>query len=305
MSWRTKNNPNQPSTYGQHYQKQSRKAPNGRRKGSGSAQQIQERSVDSMKAPGKQTSYKVSNAIYPENSKVIQAKNATEAKQKAIASEKELPTSFTKKQLMKHLKAEKVKSQTEAAPGNDLYYCPDCGHVSEGKAGRIRCSKCGSLNLERQIADGRLIKADADEFAPGNKHLIHDAPGTKTKPSKAEVLQEMRRREIAEGKPSTQAERYNGWTNHDTWNTMLLLENTQESDRWLGNWSKNFNRKIKAGAFKPEEAEKVVDKYLVPAARGSKSLKWAVGPDFVADPDIDLKKVNKAEIVRHIIEHDD
>lgn len=51
MSWRTKNNPNQPSTYGQHYQKQSRKAPNGRRKGSGQAQQIQERSVDSMKAP--------------------------------------------------------------------------------------------------------------------------------------------------------------------------------------------------------------------------------------------------------------
>lgn len=242
MSWRTKNNPNQPSTYGQHYQKQPRKGSNGRRKGSGQAQQIQERSVDSMKAPP----------------------------------------------------AEK-----------DLYYCPDCGHVSEGKAGRIRCSKCGSLNLERQIADGRLIKADADEFAPGNKHLIHDAPGAKTKPSKAEVLQEMRQREIAEGKPSTQAERYNGWTNHDTWNTMLLLKNTQESDRWLSNWSKNFNRKIKAGKFDPVQAEKVVDEYLVPAARGSKSLKWAVGPDFVADPEIDPKKVNRAEIVRHIIEHDD
>lgn len=53
MLWRTKNNPNQPSTYGQHYQTQPRKGSNERRKGSGSAQIIQERSVDSLKSPPK------------------------------------------------------------------------------------------------------------------------------------------------------------------------------------------------------------------------------------------------------------
>ena len=41
-----------------------------------------------------------------------------------------------------------------------LYVCPDCGWRLETVAHRIRCGDCGSLNLERQLPDGRLIKAD-------------------------------------------------------------------------------------------------------------------------------------------------
>ncbi len=99
-------------------------------------------------------------------------------------------------------------------------------------------------------------------------------------------------------------EDYNGYTNHDTWNTMLLLENTQESDRWLNNWSINWKKKIKGGRFNPEEAEKAVATYIIPAAKGKKSLQWAVGRDFTPDPDIDASKVNKAEIVRMILERE-
>ena len=54
-----------------------------------------------------------------------------------------------------------------------LYVCPDCGWRLETVAHRIRCGDCGSLNLERQLPDGRLIKADADETNPANAHLIH------------------------------------------------------------------------------------------------------------------------------------
>lgn len=53
------------------------------------------------------------------------------------------------------------------------YVCPDCGWTMETRAYRIRCDGCGSLNLERELSDRRLIKADADEAAPENAHLIH------------------------------------------------------------------------------------------------------------------------------------
>ena len=53
------------------------------------------------------------------------------------------------------------------------YVCPDCGWTKETNASRVRCGKCKSLNLERELPDGRLIKADADENVPGNAHLIH------------------------------------------------------------------------------------------------------------------------------------
>ena len=53
------------------------------------------------------------------------------------------------------------------------YVCPDCGWRLETRAHRIRCGGCGSLNLERELTDGRYIKADADETAPENEHLIH------------------------------------------------------------------------------------------------------------------------------------
>jgi DNA-directed RNA polymerase subunit RPC12/RpoP len=52
------------------------------------------------------------------------------------------------------------------------YVCPDCGWILKTKANRTRCGGCGSLNLERVLPDGRLIKADADENAAENAHLI-------------------------------------------------------------------------------------------------------------------------------------
>jgi hypothetical protein len=104
------------------------------------------------------------------------------------------------------------------------------------------------------------------------------------------------------GSVSGDAQGYNGWTNWDTWNVMLLLDNTQESYRWLENWANNFGKKVEQGKFQIEDAEKVVAKYLIPAARGAKSFSYAVGKDFTPDPEIDPAKVNKAEIVEKLLE---
>jgi predicted RNA-binding Zn-ribbon protein involved in translation (DUF1610 family) len=44
------------------------------------------------------------------------------------------------------------------------YKCPDCGDVFESRAIRVRCRKCKSLNLERQLVGGEYggqwLKAD-------------------------------------------------------------------------------------------------------------------------------------------------
>lgn len=120
-------------------------------------------------------------------------------------------------------------------------------------------------------------------------------------PTRNSVMSTMKQRAIAQGAPTSDSRGYNGWTNWDTWETMLLLDNTQKSNQWLDAWNKNWTKKIKAGTFDPEKAETVVAKYLVPAARGRKSLSWAVGPRFTSDDRIDPKKVNKAEIVHNII----
>lgn len=102
--------------------------------------------------------------------------------------------------------------------------------------------------------------------------------------------------------PEPRSEEYNGWTNWDTWNTMLLLENTQASDRWLDAWHKNFKRKIKSGKFDREKAKLVVKKYLVPTARGKGSFYKQFEKDgFTADPEINPDKVNADEIVDAII----
>lgn len=97
-------------------------------------------------------------------------------------------------------------------------------------------------------------------------------------------------------------ERYNGWTNWDTWNTMLLLENTEHTQRWLYAWHENFKRKQKRGVFDYALAESVVEKYLIPVARGKGQAKRF--PDFVGDPEINPTKVNKREIVEHILNMD-
>lgn len=96
---------------------------------------------------------------------------------------------------------------------------------------------------------------------------------------------------------------YNGWTNWDTWNTALVLDNTESTQRWLGEWAKNFHRKQKKGTFNMKLAEKVVEKYLIPVARGKGMAKRFSG--FQGDSEIDPKKVNKEEIVRHILELDE
>jgi len=65
-------------------------------------------------------------------------------------------------------------------PKKELYVCPDCGWAGSAKelASRsvtrgLECGRCNSLNVERMLPDGRLIKANADENDPRNAHLIH------------------------------------------------------------------------------------------------------------------------------------
>jgi hypothetical protein len=129
---------------------------------------------------------------------------------------------------------------------------------------------------------------------------------------------ERRRFQIAKHMQSQNPEynsQFNGWTNHDTWNTMLILENDQRSYRWLQEWRKNWERKIKGGRFNQEEAEFAVWKYIVPAARGQgRAHDWKAGrtwdenmrpyyeDEFVGDDRIDRDNVDYASVVRHILE---
>lgn len=92
---------------------------------------------------------------------------------------------------------------------------------------------------------------------------------------------------------------YNGYKNWDTWETMMILENDEGTYKWLKSWGVNFGRKMKAGTFSKVQAETVVEKYLIPVARGKGRAKDFRG--LSTDPDIDPKKVDKAEIVNIII----
>jgi DNA-directed RNA polymerase subunit RPC12/RpoP len=54
----------------------------------------------------------------------------------------------------------------------EKYVCPDCGWRLETATYRIRCGNCGSLNLERQLPNGQMIKADMaqkSKIIPGGK----------------------------------------------------------------------------------------------------------------------------------------
>jgi predicted RNA-binding Zn-ribbon protein involved in translation (DUF1610 family) len=62
-----------------------------------------------------------------------------------------------------HIERCKKVSSTETT-----YECPDCGWTITTRQRRVRCGNCKSLNLERKLPDGRLIKADADENDPQN-----------------------------------------------------------------------------------------------------------------------------------------
>ena len=54
-----------------------------------------------------------------------------------------------------------VEDALKKAKAGTLYKCPDCGWTIKTRAWRIRCSSCGSLNLERQLPSGAWKKADA------------------------------------------------------------------------------------------------------------------------------------------------
>lgn len=167
--------------------------------------------------------------------------------------------------------------------------------------GKISQEKYEKERLKREASEMR-IKAN-DEYVRGQ--ITEATWRSKLRradricaPSTDEVLTTLEKRSIDQGRPTDFNKQYNGWSNWDTWETKLILDNSEETQRWQNDWGKNWHQKIKAGTFDPEKAESVVPKYMVPVARGkNKRFKMDGGED----PDIDAKKVNKAEIVHNII----
>lgn len=205
----------------------------------------------------------------------------------------------------------KVAPEAYTKDGKTAYFITSEQHGNESRKYTVRKMdmETGSITTV-----GEFQEHDSLSEAKRTVSKILDANLSKSQPYKTrhETINDIVSREYNFARQSTTERnalgnppRFNGHTNWDTWETMLLLENTRESDRWLNNWSDNFNKKIKAGTFNPEEAEKAVEKYIIPAARGSQRFKWAVGRDFTPDENIDPKKVNKAEIVRRIVEKAD
>jgi hypothetical protein len=93
-------------------------------------------------------------------------------------------------------------------------------------------------------------------------------------------------------------DRYNGWYNRDTWETYLILNNEENTQRWLESWKANWQRKMKGGVFVKEAAEYAVWKYMVPSAQGKAAPVRSATPD----PDINRSQVNYGEIVDAILE---
>jgi len=69
-----------------------------------------------------------------------------------------------------------AKGSEKTNPGKTHYRCPDCGHEQVTGASRMRCSHCKSLNLLRELPNGKYIKADMSE-KPQVKYLF-DRNGT-------------------------------------------------------------------------------------------------------------------------------
>jgi hypothetical protein len=81
---------------------------------------------------------------------------------------------------------------------------------------------------------------------------------------------------------------YQGWTNWDTWETKLLLDNDEQLARQVEAAGRNFLRKEQAGAYDRDAARYYVLKYLVPQAKKQ-------------DPSIDPGKVDLGEIADVIL----
>ena len=67
-----------------------------------------------------------------------------------------------------------VEDALKKAKAGTLYKCPDCGSTIRTRAWRIRCSSCGSLNLERQLPSGAWKKADAYDVEDDRTPPSHD-----------------------------------------------------------------------------------------------------------------------------------
>lgn len=96
---------------------------------------------------------------------------------------------------------------------------------------------------------------------------------------------------------------YQGFSNWDTWETWMVLSNSQPSYNWLMAWRRNWMRKKKKGTFRMEKATLAVRKYLVPVARGSrKPIFGDPYKEFTPDPEIKASNVNHREIVEEILQ---
>ena len=89
--------------------------------------------------------------------KAMLARHAAERKRRAKVKRK--PVAKKRKPVAKRRKP--VAKKTNKSKAGTLYKCPDCGWTIKTRAWRIRCSSCGSLNLERQRPSGAWKKADA------------------------------------------------------------------------------------------------------------------------------------------------
>lgn len=101
-------------------------------------------------------------------------------------------------------------------------------------------------------------------------------------------------------------EKYNGWANWDTWETALIIDNSQSSYNWKHAWRKNLLKKKLKGKYDEQQAMKVVDKYIIPTARGksahARHFNMMENGQFATDPEINPAKVNKKEILKWLLE---
>jgi len=94
---------------------------------------------------------------------------------------------------------------------------------------------------------------------------------------------------------------YNGWWNWDTWETKLILDNSERSQNQLEYLRRRWKDLMSRGQFDKMEAKFYVWKYLVPAAQGRGPFKY-ITEQGGQDPEIDPTQINYDEIVDSILE---
>lgn len=166
------------------------------------------------------------------------------------------------------------------------------GYGGRSRSGSSRGSGRGNKKPTwERFVDGEISQATYNRLINAEKRT--GAPSIET------VMSQISEKANAE----KGSQDYQGWTNWDTWELMLLLENSQPSAKWIDAWGENFAKKIKQGKFDQAEAEKVVATYLIPVARGTKKpIFYDQYHEFTPDENIDAKKVNKAEVVHNILQ---